>query len=299
MNNEKNTNDLFQKFSGMVTLAEEFAKTLEATNQRINQWQASGYMEQVKKALLILVNLSDELQEYDYNQCKEMLNRFYWTWPYNISEPELKCLIEKSKGEEDFDKFMLSFFTKEKIKNMIEKIKILLPEKQKMLFGQIIMAYDNKLYAIGNIAIMSIIDNELAIVLHNKGNVHRKGILEPVVNFYIDKSGELCIGQEIIIRLVLLANVIDFIYQNYNFDEKIKINTNKSIRRHLAMHGEGYSNKSIDFIMLLNTLYELEEYYQYLKVFESSIREEKKKFIYKDTEMLLEKAKKMLTNRSC
>ena len=75
--------------------------------------------------------------------------------------------------------------------------------------------------------------------------------------------------------LIMIANnYITNLYSNIEFNQKIKINTNKKTRRHTYAHGKSYSNKRIDSIMLLNTIY-------YLLISQDIFKNFKNKLFYK------------------
>ncbi len=217
----------------------------------------------------------------------DKLDSFYWAWPYEVKADELKMLIEKVEDEKSFDKIMISFFSKERIDNMMEDIYSSLPRKHKILFRQIRDAVVNKQYALANNGIISIIDNLPIKLLKNPGNPHRKGILEPIIEFYVKEYEAWCFG--FAFELKILSNNLNRLFENYRFDEKIELDTNKKVRRHINLHGVAYSNKKEDTIMLLNTLYAYLKNIEYINVFENTLIFEKKsrKFIIETRDSII------------
>lgn len=222
-------------------------------------------LEQAKKNPDSLIN------HYNY---LNKLDSFYWAWPYDIKADELKKLIEQAENEKSFDKIMISFFSKERIDDMMEDIYISLPRKHKMLFRQIRDAVNNKQYALANNGIISIIDNMPIMLLKNKGKSRRKGILEPIIDFYVNEYKASCF--EFVFELKILSNNLNLLFEDYSFNEKIMLDTNKKVRRHINIHGFAYSNKKEDTIMLLNTLYAYLKNIEYINVFKNSLVVEKK-----------------------
>ncbi len=162
---------------------------------------------------------------------------------------------------------------------MCEETIKLLPRKHKMIFCQIKKAFESRHYAWSNIGLMSIIDNLLSELLCNKGCVNRKGLLVPIIEFYSDRYAIKDIP--FIFYLHMLSNNIDMIFSDYNFNEKIVLDTNKKTRRHLSVHGFSYSNKRSDLIMIFNTLMALLHNQEYLIPFEGQLaRDRKKKEFY-------------------
>ena len=49
------------------------------------------------------------------------LSDYMWTIPYDISSEELKILTQTVNSEEEFDKYMLKYFNKEKIEKLFEE----------------------------------------------------------------------------------------------------------------------------------------------------------------------------------
>ena len=76
---------------------------------------------------------------------------------------------------------------------------------------------------------------------------------------------------------MMLSHNIDFIFQNFSFNEKITIDTNKKARRHPSVHGFKYSNKKVDTLMLINSLNELLSLQGFIKSFEGTLKFERNK----------------------
>ena len=128
-------------------------------------------------------------------------------------------------------------------------------------------AYGRGDYVIANNAWMSIIDNLLSNYLYNPGQVRRQGLLRPIVDLW----SEAFYNTAMAFRLMMLSHNVDFIFEEYNFAEKIVIETNKKVRRHPAIHGFRYSNHKIDSLMLMNTLQDLLSLKDVLELFKGSL----------------------------
>lgn len=199
---------------------------------------------------------------------EEALEGFYWAWPYGITGEKIKGTLEKCQTEVDFDKEMQKYFTKQKMQSIFKEIYSGLPKHHKMLLKQVEHSYWRKDYAIANNALMSIIDNILRRYMNRSDSIKRKGILEPMANYY---GGFTPKEAPFYLRMEMLSHCINFIFQRYDFSNTIHIETNKKANRHVAVHGFKYSNNRIDTILLLNTIYEILSLQKYMKPFEGTI----------------------------
>ena len=138
-----------------------------------------------------------------------------------------------------------------------------------MLFKQVEHSYWRRDYAISNNALMSIIDNLLMKYMFCPKNIKRKGIMEPMMNYY---GGFTPKEVPFYLQMEMLSHCINFIFQWHDFSDKIQIETNKKANRHIAVHGLKYSNKGIDTILLINTIYEILYHQKYMKSFEGTIK---------------------------
>lgn len=240
----------------------------------------SSYMSSFSNALkrfgeALLEAYENPYSYFNFTGYQEQLDAFHWAWPFDIAPEELKSLIEKAEDERQFDKLIASFFTEERMENLCDYVLSSLPRKHRIVWRQITDAYEREQYALINNATISIIDNILGTVLVNKGLSSRKGILRPIVDFYANNYSLSEIG--FIFELTMLSNNIDMLFADYRFNEKIKIETNKKVRRHLAAHGYMFSNQKIDSIMLMNTLAALLRSHELIKPFEKTLKYEKKR----------------------
>ncbi|MCI9083658.1 MAG: hypothetical protein HFI70_15595 [Lachnospiraceae bacterium] len=197
------------------------------------------------------------------------MERFYWVWPYGITGEKLKNIIEKCQTENDFDKEMQRYFSRQRMQNIFEDTYNRLPKHHKMLFKQAEHSYWRRDYAIANNALMSIIDNLLKNYMYYSGNTKRKGVMEPMVDYY---GGFTPREVPFYLRMEMLSHCINFIFQRHDFSNAIHIETNKKANRHTAVHGFKYSNKRIDTILLINTVYEILYHKKYMKPFEGTIK---------------------------
>ena len=149
-------------------------------------------------------------------------------------------------------------------------------------------AYNQGQYALINNAIFSIIDNLLSVVLKNKGRTTRKGILQPIIEYYSNNYRFADI--DFIFQLQMLSNNINLIFSDYNFAETKELETHKKARRHLSAHGVKYSNRRCDSVMLLNTLTSLLDNMKYIEPFSDSLE-------YKNKMFCISAKKYVITNR--
>lgn len=200
---------------------------------------------------------------------QKSLEGFYWAWPYEITGKQIKSIIEKCHSEMEFDREMQKYFSKQRMQNLFSDIKEQLPRHHKMLFNQVENSYWRRDYAIANNALMSIIDNLLKKYMFYPGNVKRKGIMEPMMNYY-----RMFTPKQVpfYLRMEMLSHCINFIFEKFEFSNSIHIRTNKKAHRHIAVHGIKYSNKRVDTLLLLNAIYEIVHHEKYMKPFEGTIK---------------------------
>lgn len=208
----------------------------------------SSFFEDVEKARN---NPNSYFNYFDY---KKKLDTYHWAWPYEIEAEELKEIISEVESEEQFDKFLESFFASEKMENMFDFIHNNVTRKHKTIFRQIETAYNSKQFALVNNAAISVLDNMLSNVLQDKGCVRRCGIMDPIATHYANNFRLCDIG--FWFRIQMLSSNLNWLYGHFDFNNKIRVPSNKKIRRHLSAHGFEFSNKKIDAIMLLNSIAE-------------------------------------------
>lgn len=197
----------------------------------------------------------------------EKLSDYIWTIPYNISGEKLKEVFENVNSESEFDKYMRNYYKKEVVTKMMNEIKMILSNKHKLVFEQIEKAYNNRMYALSIIGMMSIIDELCAFFLDDKGTGARRDMLKPIIDD-MDKKDDI---NSYLIDSMILSNNINVIYENIDFNKKIKIETKKQARRNPCQHGRAYSNRKTDAIMLLNTIYNLLVFQKNCSKYEKSL----------------------------
>lgn len=196
---------------------------------------------------------SDSLLNYlDYTK---KLAQYYWVIPYNINTTNLKEIFENINSEKEFDIYMEDYFNDTLIDNLFIDIEKNIKKEHIELFRQINTAFLAESYALINNAIISIIDDELSYYIKDKQNTSRKDLFIPIIKDLSRVKISECNWINVL-YLKMLNNNINTLFSKVNFND-IKINTNKSVRRHCTQHGKKYSNKRIDSLMLLNTLYHL------------------------------------------
>lgn len=214
----------------------------------------------------------------------DKLSEFFWILPYQMDVNELHEVLKTIQTEQEFDRYILKYFNKSKINFLLKDNMNMLNRKQdKKLFEQIILAYNNKSYALANIGLISMIDNLLSYYLIDKGCVSRLNLFEPIIKDLDSKNG---LSDDFIFIVMMINSNINLLYENVEFNEKIKIKTNKKSRRNPVSHGKSYSNKKIDTIMLFNTMYYLLIAQNELKKYKSSLiyNRNKKEFYIPDKE---------------
>lgn len=232
-----------------------------------------GFAEEVEKAK----NNPDSL--ISYLEYVKNLSSYFWSMPYKIDGKSLKNIFENVNSEKAFDSYMLEYFTDDKINELFKDIKNKISTKHKDLFDQIVKAFDNGYYALINISLIAIIDDELSFYLKDKKTTTRKNIFEPILKKLKRVPIQECNYMNVII-LEMLDNNIDIIFENVYFDN-ISISTQKITRRHSTQHGVIYSNEKIDSLMLVNTLYNILYTRDYLSIYENKLSYSRKeeKFI--------------------
>ena len=221
---------------------------------------------------------NDPYSDINFMDYQRKLDSYHWAWPYGITPEDLRRLLEQANDEKSFDAIMQSFFSRERINDMFSYTLGNLPRKHQKIFSQIIIAYRQKHYALINNALLSILDNTMSEVLKDKGCVARNGLFLPIIKYYANNY----YLHEIpfIFEMQMLSNSINMIFANYRFSEKIKLESNKTVRRHLSMHGVRYSNEKIDSVMLINTLAALLKNQPYIEPFINSLQHIRKDKIF-------------------
>lgn len=274
-------------------IIENVSTVVSGISKILSTIDVSAYMKSFKESFSTFFNALEEARKNPYSYLNFMdyekkLNDFHWAWPYGITSEEMKELLENATDEQEFDKLMMSFFSKKRVNQMCEYALSHLTRKHKKMFLQIMEAYNQRQYALINNAIFSIIDNLLSVVLKNKGKTTRKGILQPIIRYYSNNYGLADVG--FIFQLQMLSNNINLIFDNYDFAKNKKIDTHKKVRRHLAAHGVNYSNRRCDSVMLLNTLTSLLDNMKYIEPFSESLE-------YKNKAFYINAKKYVITNR--
>ncbi len=270
-----------------LTSLTEFANGIGAMILKI---QSSDFMKDFHYAMCSFCKeieeaINDPESYHSFQRYEEKLKAFHWAWPYGIQPDEMKRLIEDSDSEEEFDRIMLSFFTEERMDALFAFIKETIPERQKCLISQIEKAYREEQYALINIAVMSIIDNLFIEIPVRKRQTTRKGILQPIINFYRKTYGAF--STKFLFQLTMLSNNIDLVFTDYDFSEDPSLKSNKKARRHLTMHGVMYSNKKEDSVMLLNTVAAVLSNTEYIRPFERALIYKNKRFNIATSEAVL------------
>lgn len=234
-----------------------------------------------KNTFLISNGISKMIQEskkdpnsfFNWNDYCYILSEYLWILPYNMSIENLKDLLENINSEKELDRKLLKYFDNKKVEELCFDISNMLSNNmQRSLFKQIINAYKNKDYALANIGIVSIIDDSLSYFIYDKGCTSRINVFQPIIED-LEKKG---INFKVIFLIMMINENINKLYDVIEFNKKIDIKTNKKARRNPMSHGKNYSNKKIDTIMLLNSLYYLLTVKIELRKYKSSLAKNKK-----------------------
>lgn len=221
----------------------------------------------------VVVNKKDNTNSIqNLNTYSEKLDKLHWAWPYDMSTKEMSDILLEYDTEKEFDIAISNWFTQEKIEEMFYETCYMIKYPHKTIFNQAYRAFLNQDYAIANNALLSVVDNLLAIYNKEKRSTKRYGILKPVVQYY--ETMPKIETYSYYFDLLMLSNNIDFVFEIIWFDN-IRIDTNKTIRRNTSVHGFKYSNKRVDTIMLFNLIYVLLMYEHRLRLF-------KRKLVYKN-----------------
>ena len=211
----------------------------------------SGYFSELQKTLEKVKENPDSI--INWIEYSNKLKDYIWTIPYNISGTELQKIFETIDCEEEFDNYMISYYSDEVMKSMTDEIRLAISDKHCLLFEQIIRSFEREDYSLSNIGLMSIIDELCSYFLEDKGRSTRKDMFEPILN---DSKFDEELDAYFLDVLLLNSN-INTIYECIDFNSEIEISTNKKARRNPSQHVRFYSDRRIDSIMLMNTIYNL------------------------------------------
>lgn len=230
-----------QMLSSFIKIMDDIQPTIYKT--------VEGVFNTTKKFAEILEEIKNDPDSVlSYMSYKNDLLKYYWVIPFNIDTVDLKKILNKVQKEKEFDDCLIEFYNNNRIQELIDIIKNNIPIEYKTIFKQIEDSFWNKHYALINLAIISLIDNELSYFIEDKRKTKRIGLLEPIIKD-ISKNSEYTYYA---IILTMINNNINILFDNVDFNN-IKFETNKEISRHAVQHGKMFTNKKISSIMLLNT----------------------------------------------
>ena len=244
---------IVKQMNPMQEIAKKLSEALKPiTSQVIDSLpKMTSYFDELSKSLEKARENPDSL--LNWIEYSEKLSEYIWTIPYDISSDELKSLTTIVNSEKEFDKYMLKYFDKAKLEKLFNELLFKIPYRHKTILKQIKNSFYQRDYALANTGILSVIDELCSQFLSDKGCLKRKDIMLPIVEIIDNTSDD---NFEVIPILVLNDN-INVIYETVDFNKRIRIKTNKKVRRNPSQHGQYFSNRKIDTIMLLNTVYYL------------------------------------------
>lgn len=219
---------------------------------------------------IVAKELENPESQLSYYRYFEALSNFFWVMPYKIDSNQIKDLTKEEHSEEEFDKFMLNYFTNSLLKELFFDIGKMLSNNKKVIFDQCVNSFNREEYALCSLGLYSIIDDVLAFYLKDKGCVSRRGVLKPIVD-EIDNNEDFGQNQTMDFILLMMDKNIDDLYKNISFNEKVLVGKNKDTNRHISMHGKYYSNKRESDLMLFNSLYWLLGLQNYLAKYKDKI----------------------------
>lgn len=260
----KSLSNIVNQLNPMQQIAKSISDALKPITMQLTDSlpKMSSYFGELSRTLEKIKENPDSM--LNWMEYSNKLSEYIWTIPYQISSEELKYLTENVDSEKEFDKYMLKYFTKVKVESLFLDIMSRLNRKHKTIMKQIKEAYFSKNYALANVGILSVIDELCSQFLLDRGCVKRQNILLPIIEELDENSND----PFEVLPIMILNDNINVIYESVDFNKKIKIKTNKKIRRNPSQHGQSFSNRKIDALMLLNTVYYLlitmENYKQYI-----------------------------------
>lgn len=199
----------------------------------------------------------DPYSSWNYHRYEEALKDFYWAIPYKLSKRELLIVLNKVSNESEFDIEMEKLFDDNKIISLFRYLTNNIEGQHKVMLEQIEFAFSNQKYALCNSGLISLIDFSLSYYLKNKEQTKRAGIFEPIIEDLGYKDIEE-VDDSVYFTLITLSNNINIIFKSFKFTNDT-IPNSKQIRRYPYQHGFKFSNKRIDSLMLINTLYNIIE----------------------------------------
>lgn len=261
---------------------QELQKTIKVINEMVAPVQkAIRELTEIIKPLLD--NIAKELDNPDsslsYYEYYTHLVKYFWVYPYRIKTKDLKNIIKSCTTEEEFDKFMLNYFTDDLILKLENEIVSLLPKHHTDIFNQAISSFNRGDYAICGLGLFSIIDDVLSFYIKDKGISKRANVLQPIVDDIMPNPGNDAMTVEYFILLMMNEN-IKSIYKPIDFNSNIAIESRKGTNRNVFSHGKAYNNTKENSLSLLNALYYLLILKVYFKKYESKLEYKPKKGFY-------------------
>ena len=97
----------------------------------------------------------------------------------------------------------------------------------------------------------------------------RCGLFRPIIKYYDRFYPDY--RTKFIFELKVLSNNLNRLFGNTPSDKEDPAGTKKKVRKHTIMYELQHSNKKIDSLMLMNTLYAYLKNRKYINVFKDSI----------------------------
>ena len=253
--------------NAMETLASELKKITSIYTNNISQVieemnigkYVSEYIKEYQKiADGILKNIGilpkSKISGYDIT----ILDKYYWVIPFQYKFERLNKLY-KYGTRIKFEKYMLKYYSDNRVKKLFTKIKHQFRETDKKnMIRQIENSYHNGDYAICITALMTLIDGATLILIHpNSWNQHKS---HNAIGSLVDIMGKESASEfdyELFLRTNIINNFLNRLYPpNYDLKKGRRKNT---LIRDINSHGVRYFNNKINALRLLNALYYLNE----------------------------------------
>ena len=239
-------------------ISETASENINAINTIINSINISDYIsETIKHYQKIMDGIlagikplaTSRLSGLDSN----MLNKYYWVIPYEYDIEKIEELT-KYKKRTDFEKDIINYYNKKRIKRLFKSLKGTYKERdKKKLIKQIEESFNNGNYAICITSLMTLFDSSTIILLApgciNQHNSHNA--VECVLEYINTRPFEEY-SYELFIKVDILNNFIKKLYENIN-DLKGS-NRKRLLSRHMNSHGMYYINNKINSLRLLDAL---------------------------------------------
>lgn len=215
--------------------------------------------------------LSEELKNPNINldAIADKLSDVFWCQPFEMNIQKLNNALSICKTPDEFDDFILNYYTDEKINTMCEFIENSLNDNLLIYFNESIYAFNNNKYTLAALGLLNVFEGCTLFFVKDKSSTKKKEIFRILYDLVKDDE-KYDIHDRF--NLKIMQNHINSLYCTHKGNE-ICIDGNKRIQRTIDSHGRGVKKDRIDNIRILNSLYELirltkvfEQYKDYIEL---------------------------------